>query len=280
MGESWADEAGQAEIPLGGGDVTEGVVRVGDTVRRPVGPHSPLVHALLTHLESVGFERAPRFLGIDGSGREVLSYIDGEVAGRPRPSWIADETRLASVGRLVRAYDDAAASFTVPLDVPVDIAPAEPAGIPPAPAYPPELIGHVDITPENVVFRNGRAYALIDFDLAKPATRADEMFNAMLWWAPLSDPRDVDPLLRDVDVPRRARILADGYGLSGAGRERIMEVALRRTRRSWYLMKQRAETHGGGWQRMWDEGVGDVIKRREAWLDRHAATLTAALTAP
>jgi hypothetical protein len=280
VGESWTDEADRAEIPLGGGDVTEGVVRVGDTVRRPVGPHSPLVHALLTHLESVGFEGAPRFLGIDGSGREVLSYIDGEVAGRPRPLWIADETRLASVGRLVRAYDDAAASFTPPPDALVDTAPAEPAGIPPAPAYPPELIGHVDITPENVVFRHGQAYALIDFDLAKPATRADEMFNAMLWWAPLSDPRDVDPLLRDVDVPRRSRILADEYGLSGTDRERIMEVAMLRTRRAWYLMKQRAETQGGGWQRMWDEGVGDVIKRREAWLDRHAATLTAALTEP
>jgi hypothetical protein len=280
VGESWADEADQARIPLAGGDVTEGVVRVGDTVRRPVGPHSPLVHALLIHLESVGFEGAPRFLGIDGSGREVLSYIEGEVAGRPRPSWIADETRLASVGRLVRACDDAAASFIPPLDAPVDTGPAEPAGIPPAPAYPPELIGHVDITPENVVFRSGRAYALIDFDLARPATRADEMFNAMLWWAPLFDPRDVDPLLRDVDVPRRSRILADGYGLSGTDRERIMEVAMLRTRRSWYLMKQRAETQGGGWQRMWDEGVGDVIKRREAWLDRHAATLTATLTAP
>jgi hypothetical protein len=46
------------------------------------------------------------------------------------------------------------------------------------------------------------------------------------------------------------------------------------------MMKHRAETLGGGWQRMWDEGVGDVIKRREAWLDQHAATLTAALTAP
>jgi hypothetical protein len=90
------DEEDQGEIPLTGGDVTEGVVRVGDTVRRPVGPHSPLVHALLAYLESVGFEGAPRFLGIDGAGREVLSYIDGEVAGRPRPPWIADETRLAS----------------------------------------------------------------------------------------------------------------------------------------------------------------------------------------
>ena len=280
VSEIWVDAANQAEIPLAGGDVTEGLVRVGDTVRRPVGPHSPLVHALLTHLESVGFDGAPRFLGIDGSGREVLSYIDGEVAGRPRPSWIADETRLASVGRLVRAYDDAAASFTPPPDVPLDTVSAEPPGIPPAPAYPPELIGHVDITPENVVFRNGRAYALIDFDSAKPATRADEMFNAILWWAPLSDPRDVDPLLRDVDVPRRARILADAYGLSGTDRERIIEVAALRNRRAWHLMKQRAETQGGGWQRMWDEGVGDVIKRREAWLDRHAARLTAALTDP
>jgi hypothetical protein len=219
-------------------------------------------------------------LGIDGAGREVLSYIDGEVAGRPRPPWIADETRLASVGRLVRAYDDAAASFTPPPDALPGAKAAEPPGIPPAPAYLPELIGHVDITPENIVFRNGRAYALIDFDLARPATRADEMFNALLWWAPLSDPRDVDPLLRHVDVPRRSRILADAYGLSGTDRERIMEVAMLRTRRSWYLMRQRAETQGGGWQRMWDEGVGEVIKRREAWLDRHAATLTAALTAP
>jgi hypothetical protein len=280
VGESWVDKADQAEIPLAGGDVTEGVVRVGDTVRRPVGPHSQLVHALLAHLESVGFDGAPRFLGIDGAGREVLSYIDGEVAGRPRPPWIADETRLASVGRLVRAYDDAAASFAPPPDALPGAKAAEPPGIPPAPAYLPELIGHVDITPENVVFRNGRAYALIDFDLARPATRADEMFNALLWWAPLSDPRDVDPLLRHVDVPRRSRILADAYGLSGTDRERIMEVAMLRTRRSWYLMRQRAETRGGGWQRMWDEGVGEVIKRREAWLDRHAATLTAALTAP
>jgi Phosphotransferase enzyme family len=280
VGENWADEAGQAEIPLAGGDVTEGVVRVGDTVRRPVGPHSPLVHALLAHLESIGFEGAPRFLGIDRAGREVLSYFDGEVAGRPRPPWIADEARLASVGRLVRAYDDAAASFIPPPGALPAEPPAEPPGIPPAPVYRPELIGHVDITPENVIFRDGRAFALIDFDLAKPATRADEMFNTMMWWAPLSDPRDADPLLQSVDVPRRARILADAYGLSGADRERVIEVAVVRSRRSWHLMKHRAETHGGGWQRMWDEGVGDVIKRREAWLERHATALAAALTAP
>jgi hypothetical protein len=238
------------------------------------------MHELLAHLESAGFAEAPRFLGIDGSGREVLSYIDGEVAGHPRPAWIADETRLASVGRLVRACDDASASFSPAPDLLPGTAGAEPEGIPPAPAYPPELIGHADITPENVVFRDGRAFALIDFDMACPVIRADEMFSAMMWWAPLFDPRDTDPMLRTVDVPLRARILADAYGLSGTDRERVIEVGLLWTRRGWYMMKHRAETLGGGWQRMWDEGVGDVIKRREAWLDRHAATLTAALTAP
>ena len=276
---SWSDDGSLAEIPLLGGDVTEGIVRVGDTVRRPLNPNSPLVHALLGHLETAGFTGAPRFLGIDAAGREVLSYVEGEVAGRPRPPWIGDEGRMVSVARLVRAYDDAAATFVPPRGIsPADGFP-EDAGIPTALPYEPELIGHVDITPENVVFRDASAFALIDFDLAKPATRADEMFNVMLWWAPLSDPRDVEPLLRGLNVPRRCRMLADAYGMSGTDRARVIEVAITRTRRAWHLMKRRAERDGGGWQRMWAEGVGDVIKRREAWLDTNAATLAAALTA-
>ena len=254
-------------------------MRVGDTVRRPLSPNSPLIHALLGHLERTGFAGAPRFLGIDGAGREVLTFIEGEVAGRPRPPWIGDEGRMVSVARLVRAYDDAAATFILPRGInPVDGFP-EVAGMPPAPRYEAELIGHVDITPENVVFRDASAVALIDFDLAKPATRADEMFNVMLWWAPISDPRDVEPPLRGLNVPRRCRMLADAYGMSGTDRARVIEVAITRTRRAWYLMKRRAERDGGGWQRMWDEGVGDVIKRREAWLDKNATTLEAALTA-
>ena len=246
-------------------------------MRRPVQGNSPLVHALLKHLEDVGFAGAPRFLGIDSAGREVLTYIEGEVAGRPRPAWIADEDRLVSVGRLVRAYDDAAATFVIPPGAEPDPGLPDPPGIPPAPAYPPELIGHVDITPENVVFRDGEAVALIDFDLAKWATRADEMFSAMVWWAPLRDPADVDPLLRNVDVPRRCRLLADAYGMSETDRGRVVDIAIIRSRRSWHLMKQRAELLGGGWQRMWDEGAGDQIKRRLAWVERNAGTLRAAL---
>lgn len=274
----WADDDSEPEIPLLGGDVTEGVVRRGGTVRRPVHDNSPLVHALLRHLEQQGFDGAPRFLGIDGRGREVLTYVPGEVAGRPRPPWIADEERLESVARLVRRYDDAAATFTPPPGSEPAPGLPDPPGIPPAPSYPPELIGHVDITPENVVFSDGRAKALIDFDLAKWATRADEVFNMMMWWAPLGDPVDADPLLKEVDVPRRCQIIADSYGMSDRDRERVIDVAIMRSRRSWHLMKRNAEVMGGGWQRMWDEGAGDTINRRLAWLEHNAATLRTALT--
>jgi hypothetical protein len=75
------------ETPLTGGRLTPGVVRVGATVYRPIGPHWPFVHALLAHLERVGFSAAPRFLGIDDRGREILSYLDGEVPDNLDPGW-------------------------------------------------------------------------------------------------------------------------------------------------------------------------------------------------
>jgi hypothetical protein len=275
----WPEDPLEPEIPLLGGDVTEGIVRVGATVRRPMTRNAAFIHALLQHLEEVGFEGAPRYLGVDSAGREVLTFVDGEVAGRPHPEWIADENRLASIGKLLRGYDDAAAGFVAPQGIELAL-PSDPPGLPPAPAYEDELIGHLDITPENVVFRGTTAHALIDFDLVRPATRVDELYNAMLWWAPLNEPQDVDPGLRGLAAPKRCRILADAYGMSDRDRSRLLEVAVLRTRRSWHLMKHRAEADGGGWQRMWDEGVGEIIKRREAWLERNGGAIEAALTSP
>ena len=86
-----------AEIPLLGGDMTEGVVRVGRTVRRPVRPHTAAVHALLRHLDAAGFDGAPRVLGIDANNREVLTYLPGVVARRPRPAFTAADATLAAL---------------------------------------------------------------------------------------------------------------------------------------------------------------------------------------
>lgn len=269
--QTWIE--GGEEIPLTGGDVTEGLVRVGDTVRRPPGERAEMVRDLLRHLESVGFDGAPRFLGIDSAGREVLSYIDGEVAGRPQPLWMADEDRMISVARLVRAYHDAVEGFGIPTGLP---APIEPPGLPEL-DDPLELVGHQDITPDNVVFRDGRAYALIDFDFARPTSKARELVNLMLWWAPFGDDADLDPAQRGLDRPRRCRLIADAYGLSLPDRHRLMDLSSALNERGWHTMKYRAETMGGGWQRMWSEGVGDSIKHRQVWLDDNADSITAAL---
>ncbi len=76
-------------IPLSGGNVSLGVVRVGDTVRRPVGPHARSVHRLLRHLERNGFAQAPRVLGHDEEGREVLSFIPGST-DFPNDLWTSE----------------------------------------------------------------------------------------------------------------------------------------------------------------------------------------------
>ena len=137
----------EVEIPLVGGDLTEGLVRVGETVRRPRIVESDLVEALMLYLQRFGFDGAPHFLGIDDSGRQVLSFIDGEVAGRPWPDWVADDQRILSVARLVRRYDDAAQGFGLPPVAAATIHP-RPASMPPSTMGPATFVGHMDICPE------------------------------------------------------------------------------------------------------------------------------------
>lgn len=262
---------------LVGGDVTDELVRIGDTVRRPWDRHAPLVRAVLRYLEEAGFEGAPRFLGVDAADREVLSYLPGEVASRPRPDWFRDRDRLASVAILLRRYHAAVAGFNVsPALADLWVVEGLPPGIPDV-AEPLEVLGHQDITPENVVFRDGEAVALIDFDLARPTSVLLEVVNTLVHWGQLAHPQDREPAMSDEEVFARCRVFVDAYGLDRDGRERLAALAAERSRRSWHLMEHRARVSGGGWQRMWDQGVGDVINRRVAWLTEEGPRLTAAL---
>src|SRR2546428_12142911 len=107
-------QADSEPVRLPGGNVAP-VYRIGDTVRRATGHWTPGVHALLRHLERVGFVGAPRVFGIDAEGHESLSYIDGFVPYAPDvPIEIWSEEALASPAQLVRAYHDAVQSFEPP----------------------------------------------------------------------------------------------------------------------------------------------------------------------
>lgn len=259
--DAFADDAAAPEIPLLGGDVTDGVVRVGGTVRRTPGPQSAAVRALLRHLADAGFDGAPRHLGRDARGRDVLTYVPGVTPPRPLPPYAAGDAALTGVARLLRRYHDAVAGFTLPDGAAFDTAPASNTD------DEPELVGHCDLTPDNVVFRDGAPVAMIDFDLARPTTRLFDVATTLRYWAPIADPADREPAHRTVAVgPRLARFCA-AYGLDAAGRAGLLPTLRTRLGRSYAAMRDRARTLGGGWSRMWAAGAGDHLVRAQDWLD-------------
>ncbi len=95
--------------PLEGGQTTAGVVRVGDTVRRPQAANAAFAHELLRYCEEQHFESTPRFLGIDVQGREILSFLDGWAP--PSLEYSAwSYGQLAAAVRLLRRFHDLTAT--------------------------------------------------------------------------------------------------------------------------------------------------------------------------
>jgi hypothetical protein len=199
-----------SEERLVGGDVNV-VVRVGDTVRRPPGPSG--VRALLEWYERVGFDGAPRFLGFDEQGREILSYVEGEPAFAPVPS--SDEV-VVEIGRLLRRAHDAQHGFEAPPGARWD---THVAGTDTG-----EVIGHLDLFWTNVIFLDGLPRALIDWELAAPTTKVLDVALAATYWAGIR----ADAQLADWDVPLdrrgdRLRLLCDSYGLTAAQRATLLD---------------------------------------------------------
>ena len=200
------------EQPLAGSmDPRYAPVRVGDTVRRPAGSSRAAVRDLLLHLESVGFDGAPRHLGTDELGREVLTWIDGDVPLPPYPAWAMTDRALTDLGQLVRRFHEATATFRSTTD---DWSTqwADPAGG--------SVVCHNDLFPENVVFRDGRVVALIDFAMAAPGRPLWDVAIAAEIWGPLGDPERRDPHGIDLDGIARLGVLARAYGLKPDSAER------------------------------------------------------------
>ena len=271
-------DPGETEVPLLGGDMTEGVVRVGRTVRRPVRSHTPAVHALLRHLEAVGFEGAPRVLGIDGRNREVLTYLPGFTGRRSLPDFAIRDSTLEDLAELLLRYHQAVIGFKPPPGAQWD---GELTRFVDGPA---DIICHCDVNLENVIFRTGpdgaRPYAFIDFDLARPGTRLVDIIQTLRYWAPIADPADRDPALPDAHVPARIALFCEAYGLSYAARSRLVPVASRWLRRSRASIAQRARMCGGAWMRMQEAGVGERLLRSAIWLERNRPEIEARLRRP
>jgi Phosphotransferase enzyme family len=261
---------------LTGDGVTEGIVRIGETVRRPLRPFSLTVQAYLAHLRDAGFSGAPLPLGIDDQGREMLSFVPGDVPRNPLPAETAGEEVLVALAQLIRALHEASAGWTPPPDAAWGGTPAS-AGRPAAVQA--ELVSHCDYYPGNVVFRDGLPVALIDFDIAHPTTRLYDVVNALWYWAPLRDPRDRAPAFADADIPRRVAVFADAYGLTARHRAELAPFAVDVARR--YHEDSRASAElDPVFRRLWEDGAKDELPRAEAWLRGAAPAIAARLGQP
>jgi hypothetical protein len=192
------------EEVLVGGNMAK-VVRVGATVRRSAGAWTPAVHALLDYLGTSGFDAAPVPLGMDDSGREVLSYIEGATVMTPVNDQVWFDT-MADAARLMRRFHDLSTAFKVSEGLVWRDHPAE--------AGEPEVICHSDWAPYNAVWREGRLVGIIDWDVARPGSRFYDLAWFAIMWCPLVPPEKFTAhLAQPLDQPRRLRQVCDAYGL-------------------------------------------------------------------
>ena len=255
------------EVVLAGGTSNFGqVTRIGDTVRRPRRPTSEATEALLDHLEQVGFSGAPRYLGSDAQGREVLSYITGEAPIVPYPAWAFTDETLVSVAKLLRRYHDAVASF-------------DPSGYDWPHAIPARfrhgLVSHNDPNLDNVVFANGAAVALIDFDLASPGSAAWDLACAARLWVPLRDQQDA-PAGPDRSLARLA-LFADAYGATAQQRAGLLEAVVQCHRWCYEVVAEAVANGHHGFGLHWMNGGQERAERTSRQLVRSLPQMRIAL---
>lgn len=173
------------EQPLSGGAQSRGIVRVGATVRRPRQDGAELRQALLRHLEAVGFSGAPRALCYDDQGREVVSFVEGQVFHAA--PYLLSDAKLLSATELIRGYHDATASSPFRDDQ--------------------EVLCHGDLGPHNTVFRGDTAIAIIDWDAdLAPGRRIVDFAHAVWCFADL-----IEASVPLYEQGRRAQLMCAAY---------------------------------------------------------------------
>jgi hypothetical protein len=256
---------------LTGGVANAGrVSRRGNHVLRPANPYTPAIHRFLSWLADSGFRGASVPAGFDADGRERLVFIPGEVPVPPYPLWAQADEALASTAALIRRFHDFARGF-------------DPSGL----TWSPELadaqggpvVCHNDVCLENVVFREGTAVGLLDFDFAAPGRPVYDVAQFARMCVPVDEDANAARLgWEPADRPARLRLVADAYGLDAARRAALLATIAQSMARGGEFVRRRVEAGDPNFIAMWnDMGGQDRFDRRRLWWDEHAGTFEAAL---
>lgn len=268
------------EEPLSGGNTTI-VVRIGDTVRRPVGPWTPAVHDLLKHLTSVGFSGSPRVLGIDEADREILEFVAGDVgtlsATQPLPAWFRAPESCWSIGRWIRDFQAAQASFVVDPTKPWRRAGG-------TSLLPDQVIVHHDVSPYNTVRRHDDSLVVLDWDFARPGDPIEDLAWAAWRWVPLMAGRrwhSAYGIRADEDVwqrqERNLAALLDGYGPSKRQRRLLADAITQEMTTHASTLEDMARTDPV-FARLVDHDYARAARRDAEWwvnASRHSSALGA-----
>ncbi|MFI5910445.1 aminoglycoside phosphotransferase family protein [Dactylosporangium sp. NPDC051541] len=225
------------------------VIRIGDTVRRPLHPWSASIHELLEFLAAAGFPYSPRFLGVDDEGREVLTYLEGESGG---DGWrhAADEGGLAAMGRLLREYHDVVAGFR--------------------PTHDGRIMCHGDFGPWNLVWRDGVPVGILDWDYACRRPPVHDVAYALEYVAPFRDDEEAMRSYRHPGPPDRERrigIFARAYGIDVDG---LAEQVVIQQEYLLDLVRQLAAQGQQPHQDWVRDGVEAEMEARIAWSRRYS----------
>lgn len=250
------------EEVLHGGVANAGaVVRSGVHVLRPSNAHTPTIHRFLTTLAETGFDGASVPVAVDADGRERLVFVPGDVPVPPYPDWARSDAALSSVARLMRRFHDASARVA-----PHDDDTWSDEMVDPVPSGD-LVVCHADVCLENVVFRDGEAVALLDFDFAAPGRPEYDL----ACFARMCVPVDDDSRTRfgwslDADLPARLRLVTDAYGLDLTGRTRLMAALDQTIERGGLFVLRRVEAGDPNFIEMW-RSMGGMARfdRRRAW---------------
>jgi Ser/Thr protein kinase RdoA (MazF antagonist) len=195
----------------------------GDVTLRPAAPWTTSVHAWLKHLEAVGFAGSPRIVGtgVDAEGWETLQFVVGQATA----TRVWSEEGIYELGQLLRRLHQATATFRAPSHAVWQESFLRSAGVG-------AIISHGDVAPWNVVVREDRPVAFIDWELAGPVEPLDEVAHTGWLNARLFDD-GVDAIAGLPSAEQRTRHLrcfVDGYELPAQERaelsQRLIEVAV------------------------------------------------------
>ncbi len=258
------------EILPGGIANAGSVVRKGDFILRPSNPNSEAVHAFLRGLWSAGFEGASLPIEIQADGRERLVFVEGDVAVPPFPAWVQTDHALSSMTALIRSFHEASSRLPVmPAKWSDEL--ADPCGG--------TVICHNDVCLENVVFRDGEAVALLDFDFAAPGRPLFDLAAFARMCVPIDDDLSASRLgFEDLDRPARLRLVADTYGLDAEVRHSLVELLDGPMESGGSFSQRRVEAGDPNFIRMLDEMGGmERYERRLRWWQATRETFVRAL---